>query len=71
MLAESMVGAGPGLTLSEHLAGDGDAMLRHACAMSLEGIIANRVDAPYRSGRSETWLKVKCTEAASVRGHRL
>jgi hypothetical protein len=46
MLAEIMVGARPGLTLSEHLAGDGEAMLRHACAMGLEGIIAKRVDAP-------------------------
>jgi len=28
--------------------------------MGLEGIISKRADAPYRSGRSELWLKVKC-----------
>jgi ATP-dependent DNA ligase len=31
-----------------------EAMLRHACAMGLEGIVAKRKDAPYRSGYVET-----------------
>jgi HME family heavy-metal exporter len=31
-----------------------------ACADGLEGIICKRADAPYRSGRGGTWLKVKC-----------
>jgi bifunctional non-homologous end joining protein LigD len=30
---------------------DGPALLRHACAMNLEGIISKRIDKPYRSGR--------------------
>jgi bifunctional non-homologous end joining protein LigD len=61
MLAETLVGAPDGLELSEHLVGDGSAILRAACDMGLEGIVAKRRDCPYRSGRSETWLKVKCT----------
>src|SRR5262249_8435609 len=29
-------------------------------AMNLEGVVSKRVDAPYRSGRGEQWIKVKC-----------
>jgi bifunctional non-homologous end joining protein LigD len=29
-------------------------------ASSMEGLISKRGDAPYRSGRGKTWLKVKC-----------
>jgi bifunctional non-homologous end joining protein LigD len=35
-------------------------MHRHACRLGVEGIIAKRIDAPYRSGRHGDWLKVKC-----------
>ena len=35
-------------------------MLEAARRMQLEGIIIKRPDAPYASGRSETWLKLKC-----------
>jgi bifunctional non-homologous end joining protein LigD len=31
-----------------------------ACRLSLEGLICKRVDAPYRGGRTRTWLKLKC-----------
>ena len=31
-----------------------------ACAMGLEGIVSKQQDAPYRSGRVESWIKVKC-----------
>jgi bifunctional non-homologous end joining protein LigD len=36
-------------------------VLRHACAMGLEGIISKRRDCPYRSGRGRDWRKAKCT----------
>ena len=48
---------------SEHIAEDGAAMARHACQLGLEGIIAKRTDAPYRSGRSDAWRKVKCSQS--------
>jgi len=35
-------------------------MLAAACQMGMEGVMAKRVDAPYVSGRTETWLKLKC-----------
>src|SRR5215831_20595366 len=34
----------------------------HACRLGFEGIVSKRRDAPYRSGRSGTWLKVKNRE---------
>jgi len=48
------------IKLSEHFDEDGATMLRHACAMHLEGIVAKRANAPYRSGRGGDWLKIKC-----------
>ena len=53
--------------LSEHMDGDGAAMYRHACALGLEGIVSKRRDAPYRSGRSPHWVKVKNPDAPAVR----
>jgi bifunctional non-homologous end joining protein LigD len=35
-------------------------MLEAACKMKMEGIIVKRLDAPYVSARSDTWLKLKC-----------
>jgi bifunctional non-homologous end joining protein LigD len=44
---------------SEHLIGDGQEMFEHAAKLNFEGIISKRADAPYRSERTEAWLKVK------------
>ena len=30
--------------------------------MGLEGIVSKQIDAPYRSGRTETWIKAKCKQ---------
>ena len=49
------------IRFSEHLTEDGAAMARHACRLGLEGIIAKRSAAPYHSGRSDDWRKIKCT----------
>jgi bifunctional non-homologous end joining protein LigD len=57
----SVMGAGTVLRFSEHLEADGEAMFNQACVLGLEGIISKRRDLPYRSGRSEAWLKIKCT----------
>jgi bifunctional non-homologous end joining protein LigD len=39
--------------------GDGEALLRAAEQHGLEGIVSKRRDAPYRSGPSRDWVKVK------------
>ncbi|WP_076999597.1 DNA ligase D [Variovorax sp. KK3] len=36
-------------------------LLDAACRMGMEGVMVKRADAPYASGRTETWLKLKCT----------
>jgi bifunctional non-homologous end joining protein LigD len=51
---------------SEHFEEDGAAVLRHACQMRLEGIVSKRVDAPYRSGRSDAFIKTKCSNAQEL-----
>jgi len=55
--------AGSPLRYSEHSDEDGATMLRHACRIGLEGIVSKRKDLPYRSGRGDHWLKIKCTQA--------
>jgi bifunctional non-homologous end joining protein LigD len=35
-------------------------LLGAACKMGLEGVMVKRADAPYVSGRTETWMKLKC-----------
>lgn len=44
----------------EHIEGHGPEFFEQACKAKLEGIISKRRDAPYRSGRVESWVKTKC-----------
>ncbi|MBI2897279.1 MAG: hypothetical protein HYY06_27220 [Deltaproteobacteria bacterium] len=48
------------LRYSDHAVGRGPELFREACARGLEGIVSKHRSAPYRSGRTRTWLKVKC-----------
>jgi bifunctional non-homologous end joining protein LigD len=50
----------PAVSLSEQLAGDGAAAWDAACRLGLEGLIGKRLDAPYVSGRTRQWIKLKC-----------
>lgn len=49
------------LRYSDHFDESGATVLRHACGLSLEGIVSKLKDAPYRSGRSKNWQKSKCS----------
>jgi ATP-dependent DNA ligase len=49
----------PGVIYSEHF-DDGIDLYKRAFRMGLEGVVSKRADAPYRSGRTEAWVKVKC-----------
>lgn len=51
------------IRMSEEVVAGGSPFLRQACAMGLEGIIAKRRSAPYRSGRGGEWLKIKCVQS--------
>jgi bifunctional non-homologous end joining protein LigD len=50
----------------EHLETAGDAILRSACRIALEGIVSKQLDAPYRSGRTGSWTKAKCRAGHEV-----
>jgi hypothetical protein len=47
-----------GGAFNQHLAHRGDVVFEHACKMRLEGIVSKRLGLPYRSGRTDHWVKV-------------
>ena len=61
LLAQVLEGAHDRIRFSADFTESGDIVLRHACRLSLEGVVSKRGDAPYRSGRGKTWVKSKCT----------
>ncbi len=60
------VGDDPHIRFTDHFETGGDAVLRSACRLSLEGIVSKRADAPYVSGRTDTWVKSKCRGGEEV-----
>jgi bifunctional non-homologous end joining protein LigD len=52
-------GIEPPVVHSDQIAGDGQQMFEHAAKLNFEGI---RADAPYRSERTEAWLKIKTVQ---------
>ncbi|GGC83756.1 DNA ligase D [Chelatococcus reniformis] len=50
----------------EHFEAGGEAVLRSACKLSLEGIVSKRLDASYQSGRSQSWVRSKCRAGHEV-----
>ncbi len=60
-LAALLAGAGAALRYSEHFGDEGGLVLKHACRLSLEGIISKVADKPYRPGRGKDWVKSKCS----------
>jgi bifunctional non-homologous end joining protein LigD len=66
LLTEPRTGDGALIRYVEHFETGGDAVLKSACRLSLEGIVSKRLDAPYRSGRSGSWTKAKCRAGHEV-----
>ncbi len=54
------VGKNGPLYYSDHVEGQGQTVFEQACKLQLEGIIAKQADSRYVSGRSQSWLKIKC-----------
>ncbi len=48
------------LRLSEHIESNAAKLFLKACELHAEGIISKRAAAAYASGRSSSWLKLKC-----------
>jgi bifunctional non-homologous end joining protein LigD len=55
-----------GIALNEHTDARGELVFRQACAMGLEGIVSKRLTAPYRSGPSRDWIKVKNPDSPAM-----
>jgi bifunctional non-homologous end joining protein LigD len=56
-----------GIVLSEHTDED---IFQSVCKMGLEGIVSKKLSAPYRSGRSTDWLKIKNPDSPAMVRHR-
>jgi ATP-dependent DNA ligase len=46
--------------------GDGVEMFKAICKLGLEGIVSKKLDAPYKSGPSKAWLKIKSPKAPAA-----
>jgi bifunctional non-homologous end joining protein LigD len=55
-----------GIVLSDHTTEDGALLFVHACRVGLEGIVSKRLSAPYRSGPSRDWIKVKNPDSPAM-----
>jgi bifunctional non-homologous end joining protein LigD len=55
-----------GIVISEHTDEDGATIFQQACKMGLEGIVSKRLSAPYRSGPSRDWVKVKNPDSPAM-----
>lgn len=64
-LAKCYVARG-GIQYVEHIEGDGDKSFEAVCKLGLEGIASKKLDAPYCSGQSGTWIKVKNPKAPAA-----
>jgi bifunctional non-homologous end joining protein LigD len=65
-LLQDLHEAPPNLRYVDHFVTAGAAVLESACRMHLEGIISKELEAPYQSGRSDTWIKSKCRQGHEV-----
>ena len=65
-LQASLADAPANIRYVDHFVTAGDGVLLSACRMDLEGIVSKRLDAPYQSGRSESWGKSKCRQGHEV-----
>ena len=66
LLAARRNGKARSIRYVEHFESGGDAILKSACKLSLEGIVSKKLGALYRSGRSENWTKAKCRAGQEV-----
>jgi bifunctional non-homologous end joining protein LigD len=59
-LDKALKGARAPIRLSPHIEGDGPSIFEAFREKGLEGVVSKRSDSPYRSGRTNIWLKAKC-----------
>jgi bifunctional non-homologous end joining protein LigD len=54
------------LRYTEDFDAPGEAILRSACKLAMEGVVSKRADSPYTAGRSGAWVKAKCRGSDEV-----
>ncbi len=57
---------GKSIRYVEHFEVDGEAVLKSAVQLKLEGIVSKKLSAPYHSGRTESWTKAKARAGQEV-----
>jgi bifunctional non-homologous end joining protein LigD len=62
LLAALLKAVPPPIVYGDHVIGKGEALFDTVCKQGGEGIVSKKADAPYRSGRTRNWLKVKCIQ---------
>lgn len=58
-LAQALLPTAGPIRFLDHIPEQGEAFYAEVSRLRLEGLIAKRSDSPYRSGRSEHWLKLR------------
>jgi bifunctional non-homologous end joining protein LigD len=66
-LARLLARASTGIVFNEHTDVEGVVVFRRACKLGLEGIVSKRLTAPYHSGPSRDWIKVKNPDSPAMR----
>jgi bifunctional non-homologous end joining protein LigD len=61
-----LVRHGRGIQYVEHAENHGDRLFEAVCKLGLEGIVSKKLDAPYKSGPSKAWLKIKNPKAPAA-----
>src|SRR3954452_10206435 len=63
LLERLLQGAPETFVYVEHIQADGNAVFEQACKLGVEGVVGKRADSSYRSGRQESWIKLKCKKS--------
>jgi ATP-dependent DNA ligase len=67
LLIRLLAKAPVGLQINDHIVDPGDVVFRHACQLGFEGVVSKRLGSPYRSGRSQHWIKSKNPKHPAVK----
>ena len=66
MLRKVLRNTRTGIQYVEQTEGDDGKLFDAVCKLGLEGIVSKRLDAPYRSGPSKSWIKLKNPKAPAA-----
>ena len=65
-LGKLLIRSRGGIQYVEHAEGHGDKLFEAVCKLGLEGTVSKKLNAPYRSGPSKSWIKVKNPKAPAA-----